>query len=39
VDGRPAERVADLRKIEYVIRAGRVYDPQELRAIAAGTDK
>jgi hypothetical protein len=39
VGGRPAERVADLRKIEHVIRAGRVYDPQELRAIAGGTDK
>jgi hypothetical protein len=32
VDGKPAERVADLRKIERVVRAGRVYDPKVLRA-------
>lgn len=32
VDGKPAERVADLRKLERVIRAGRVYDPKLLRA-------
>jgi imidazolonepropionase-like amidohydrolase len=31
VDGKPAERVADLRKIDRVIRAGRVYDPKLLR--------
>lgn len=32
VDGRPAERVADLRRVERVIRAGRVYDPRALKA-------
>jgi imidazolonepropionase-like amidohydrolase len=32
VAGKPAERVADLRKIEKVIRAGRVYDSKVLRA-------
>lgn len=32
VDGKPAERVSDLRKIERVVRAGRVYDPKALRA-------
>jgi imidazolonepropionase-like amidohydrolase len=31
VDGRPAERVADLRKVERVIRAGRAYEVQALR--------
>ena len=31
VDGKPAERVADLRKVERVMRAGRVYDPKALR--------
>ena len=39
VGGRPAERVADLRKVEHVVRAGRVYDPQELRSIAGYTGK
>jgi imidazolonepropionase-like amidohydrolase len=34
VDGRPAERVADLRKVERVIRAGRIYEPKALRAAA-----
>ncbi len=32
VDGKPAERVADLRKVERVIRAGRVYDTKALKA-------
>jgi hypothetical protein len=32
VAGRPAERVSDLRNVEQVIRAGRLYDPRELRA-------
>ena len=32
VDGRPAERISDLRHLERVIRAGRVYDPQAVRA-------
>jgi hypothetical protein len=36
VDGKPAERVADLRRVDRVIRAGRVYDPKALRA-AIGT--
>ncbi len=30
VNGRPAERVADLRNVERVVRAGRVYDPAAL---------
>jgi len=37
VDGKPAERVADLRKVVRVIRAGRVYDPKLLRA-AVGSE-
>jgi imidazolonepropionase-like amidohydrolase len=32
VDGRPAERVADLRRIEQVVRAGRLYRSADLRA-------
>lgn len=37
VDGKPAERVADLRKVDRVIRAGRVYDPKALRsAVGSG---
>lgn len=32
VAGNPAERVSDLRNIETVIRAGRVYEPRALRA-------
>jgi len=39
VGGQPAERVADLRKVEHVIRAGRDYDPKELREIAGYTGK
>jgi imidazolonepropionase-like amidohydrolase len=35
VGGRPAERIEDLRKLERVIRAGRVYDPGQLRAALA----
>jgi imidazolonepropionase-like amidohydrolase len=35
VNGRPAERIDDLRKLERVIRAGRVYDPRQLRAALA----
>ena len=34
VDGRPTERIADLRKVHRVVRAGRVYDPAELLAAA-----
>jgi imidazolonepropionase-like amidohydrolase len=32
VNGRPAERVADLRKVRQVVRAGRLYDVDELRS-------
>jgi imidazolonepropionase-like amidohydrolase len=31
VDGRPAERIADLQRIEHVVRGGRVYRPEDLR--------
>jgi imidazolonepropionase-like amidohydrolase len=34
VDGKPAEHVVDLRKVERVVRAGRVYDPKALKAAA-----
>jgi len=30
VDGRPAERISDLRRVDWVIRAGRAYEPQAL---------
>jgi imidazolonepropionase-like amidohydrolase len=36
VDGRPEERISDLRKLNRVIRAGRVYDPQALRNAVFG---
>ena len=36
VDGKPAERVADLRRVERVIRAGRVYESKTLRAAVGG---
>ena len=32
IDGRPSERISDVRKVHRVVRAGRVYDPAELRA-------
>jgi imidazolonepropionase-like amidohydrolase len=32
VDGRPAERVSDLRKVERVFRAGRMYDVKAIQA-------
>lgn len=32
VNGKPFEQVSDVRKVETVIRAGRLYDAQELRA-------
>ena len=32
VDGRPAEHVSDLRKVQQVVRGGRLYNAQELRA-------
>lgn len=31
VDGRPHERVGDLEHIDWVVRAGRVYDPEAIR--------
>jgi hypothetical protein len=36
VNGRPAEKVSDLRNLEQVIRAGRVYEPRALRAAMFG---
>lgn len=36
VDGRPAERVEDLRRLTHVVRAGRVYEPDALRAALEG---
>jgi imidazolonepropionase-like amidohydrolase len=30
IDGRPHERIADLRKVELVFRAGRGYAPKAL---------
>lgn len=36
VDGKPAERVADLRKVERVVRAGRVYEVKALKAATGG---
>jgi hypothetical protein len=36
VDGQPAERVSDLRKLTHVVRAGRVYDPAVLRQAVFG---
>jgi imidazolonepropionase-like amidohydrolase len=32
VNGKPSEHVSDVRKVERVIRAGRLYDARELRA-------
>jgi len=32
VNGRPSERVADLRKVERVLRAGRVYEARTIQA-------
>lgn len=37
IDGRPAERIADLRKVDRVVRAGRAYVPQEIVAGVRGT--
>jgi hypothetical protein len=36
VNGRPVERVSDLRNVEQVIRAGRLYEPRALRAAVTG---
>jgi adenine deaminase len=34
VDGSPAERIRDLRRTRYVVRAGRVYRSHDLHALA-----
>jgi len=39
VNGRPAERITDLRRTERVIRAGRVYDTKSLYEAAGLTPK
>ena len=31
VNGKPAEKISELRKVERVIRAGRVYETRALR--------
>jgi imidazolonepropionase-like amidohydrolase len=36
IDGKPAERVADLRKIDRVMRAGKLLDPKDLFAAIGG---
>jgi imidazolonepropionase-like amidohydrolase len=36
VDGRPAERIGDLRRTTHVMRAGRLYDAAALRSAAGG---
>ncbi len=36
VDGDPASRIADLRKVERVIRAGRAYEVKALRGALSG---
>lgn len=37
VNGRPYEKVSELRNVELVVRAGRVYDPAQLRSVVSGT--
>jgi imidazolonepropionase-like amidohydrolase len=37
VNGKPAERVSDMRKVEQVVRAGRLYDAKDLRAALGPT--
>jgi imidazolonepropionase-like amidohydrolase len=37
VNGKPAEKISDLRNVEQVIRAGRLYEPRALRAAVFGT--
>lgn len=39
VNGKPAEHVRDVRKVEQVIRAGRLYDARELRAALGPADQ
>ena len=36
IDGRPAERIADLRRVDRVIRAGRAYVPSAIVAAVRG---
>jgi imidazolonepropionase-like amidohydrolase len=36
IDGQPAERIADLRKVNRVVRAGRVYTPEAIVAAVRG---
>ncbi len=36
VEGNPAERIADLEHVHRVIRGGRVYDPEAIRAAVRG---
>ncbi|MEP6491241.1 MAG: amidohydrolase family protein [bacterium] len=38
INGKPAEHVSDVRKVEQVIRAGRLYDAEDLR-IATGLSR
>jgi imidazolonepropionase-like amidohydrolase len=33
INGKPHERISDLRNVEYVMRAGRTYTPSELRGV------
>jgi hypothetical protein len=37
IDGRPAERIGDLRRVERVVRAGRAYVPADIIAGVRGT--
>ena len=37
IDGQPAERIADLRKVNRVVRAGKPYVPQDIVAAVRGT--
>jgi imidazolonepropionase-like amidohydrolase len=39
VNGKPAERIGDLRRTEKVVRAGRVYDSKALYEAAGLTPK
>jgi len=36
VDGDPAARIADLRKVERVVRAGRIYEVKAIRSALGG---
>lgn len=33
VNGRPAERVSDLRNVEYIVRGGRLYNARQMREV------